>query len=59
MAYHRRGAAAAGRRARHNERFYEDGAEYLRRLRRQGRTDYPFEDEFYYTMPAVSSRPGT
>ena len=58
MEDHRRGRVTAGRRARRNERFYEDGVEYLGRLRLLGRTDYPFEDEMYYTMPAISSRPG-
>lgn len=37
-----------------NSRFYSDGNEYLRYLRKQGRTDYAFEDEFYYTMPGMS-----
>lgn len=48
----------AGRRLGRNGRFYRDGAEYLGHLRRLGRTDYAFEDEMYYTMPAVSSPSG-
>lgn len=48
----------AGRLPGRNERFYRDGIEYLGHLRRLGRTDYPFEDELYYTMPAVSSPAG-
>ena len=40
-----------------NGRFYRDGIAYLGHLRRLGRTDYGFEDEMYYTMPAVSSPP--
>ena len=56
----------AGRLPGRNERFYRDGIEYLGHLRRLGRTDYPFEDEMYYTMqpasppaggPAACSRP--
>ena len=42
-----------------NGRFYADGVEYLGRLRRLGRADDAFEDEMYYTMPAVSSPHGT
>ena len=52
------GRRRAGRRIGRNGRFYRDGAEYLGHLRRLGRTDYAFEDEMYYTMPAVSSPPG-
>lgn len=41
-----------------NGRFYRDGVEYLGHLRRLGRADDAFEDEMYYTMPAVSSPHG-
>ncbi len=37
-----------------NDRFYAHCAAYFEYLRRRGLHDYPFEDEFYYTMPAVS-----
>lgn len=54
----RGGAGRAARRPRgRNERFYREGIEYLGCLRRLGRADYPFKDEMYYTMPAVSSPP--
>ena len=49
------GAGRAAGRLPRNGRFYRDGAEYLGHLRRLGRADDAFEDEMYYTMPAVSS----
>ena len=52
------GAAGGAGRAARNGRFYRDGVEYLGHLRRLGRADDAFEDEMYYTMPAVSSPHG-
>jgi hypothetical protein len=37
-----------------NEEFYPACTAYFTALRRKGKTDYGFEDEFYYTMPAIS-----
>ena len=39
-----------------NTEFYHDGTHYLDSLRRRGKSDYPFEDEFYFTMPAISNQ---
>ncbi len=39
-----------------NHRFYRDCAEYFEYLRKRCATDYGFEDEYYFTMPAISSR---
>lgn len=39
----------------HNTVFYRDCTRYLGALRRQGRHDDGFEDEYYYTMPGMSS----
>lgn len=36
--------------------FYSDCMRYFDSLRRQGRQDYAFEDEFFYTMPALSEK---
>ncbi len=52
------GAGREARRPARNGRFYRDGVEYLGHLRRLGRADDAFEDEMYYTMPAVSSPNG-
>jgi len=38
-----------------NTRFYKDCTEYFRALRKKGETDFAFEDEYYFTMPAISS----
>ena len=38
-----------------NRRFYEDCGRYFESLRRKGKSDYGFEDEYYFTMPAISS----
>ncbi len=38
-----------------NSKFYEDCAEYFEFLRKTGTTDYDFEDEYYFTMPAISN----
>jgi hypothetical protein len=34
--------------------FYSNCKVYLDALQKQGKTDYGFEDEFYFTMPAIS-----
>ncbi len=39
-----------------NREFYENCTGYFEFLREKGRTDYEFEDEYYFTMPAISSR---
>lgn len=38
-----------------NEEFYSNCAEYFEFLREKGKTDYEFEDEYYFTMPAISN----
>lgn len=38
-----------------NGEFYENCAIYFEFLRKKGRIDYNFEDEYYFTMPAISS----
>jgi len=38
-----------------NGEFYVNCATYFEFLRKRGRTDYNFEDEYYFTMPAISS----
>ena len=45
------GGASGGR----NLEFYKDCADYFECLRKRGATDYGFEDEYYFTMPAISS----
>ena len=37
-----------------SQSFHSECMEYLEHLRRTGREDYAFEDEYYFTMPAVS-----
>lgn len=37
-----------------NSDFYSNSRAYLDALQRQGLTDDGFEDEFYFTMPAIS-----
>lgn len=37
-----------------NRDFYPNSRAYLDALQKEGRTDDAFEDEFYFTMPAVS-----
>lgn len=37
-----------------NRDFYSDSRVYLDSLQKQGRADDGFEDEFYFTMPAIS-----
>jgi len=38
----------------YNRDFYSNCRAYLDALQKQGKTDDSFEDEFYFTMPAVS-----
>ncbi len=39
-----------------NRKFYENCTEYFEFLRKNGTSDYNFEDEYYFTMPAISNR---
>jgi hypothetical protein len=36
--------------------FYTNCLEYFEALRKTGKQDFGFEDEFFYTMPAMSER---
>lgn len=38
-----------------NETFYSDCRAYLDALQKKGETDDGFEDEFYFTLPAISA----
>ncbi len=38
-----------------NTEFYVNCALYFEFLRKKGDTDYDFEDEYYFTMPAISN----
>ena len=38
----------------YNQDFYSDCRAYLDALQKQGKTDDSFEDEYYFTMPAIS-----
>ena len=38
----------------YNHDFYANCRAYLDALQSQGRTDDSFEDEYYFTMPAIS-----
>jgi len=38
-----------------NKEFYQNCTEYFEFLRKRGTTDYDFEDEYYFTMPAISN----
>lgn len=38
-----------------NNDFYANCAIYFEFLRKKGENDYAFEDEYYFTMPAISS----
>ncbi len=40
----------------HNKEFYKNCTEYFEFLRKKGTVDYDFEDEYYFTMPAISNR---
>lgn len=37
-----------------NSEFYRDSSKYLSALRERGGSDDAFEDEYYFTMPALS-----
>lgn len=39
-----------------NQEFYSNCTTYFESLREKGETDYGFEDEYYFTMPAISSQ---
>ena len=39
--------------------FYTTCMTYFEALRQQGKQDFGFEDEFFYTMPAISEKIGT
>lgn len=38
-----------------NHEFYANCAAYFEHLRKKGELDYEFEDEYYFTMPAISN----
>ncbi|MFB5636251.1 hypothetical protein [Candidatus Nitrosopumilus sediminis] len=38
-----------------NTEFYNNCTQYFEFLRKKGTTDYDFEDEYYFTMPAISN----
>jgi len=38
-----------------NDKFYSNSTAYFEFLRNKGKTDYEFEDEYYFTMPAISN----
>ena len=38
----------------YNHDFYSNCRAYFDALQKQGRTDNSFEDEYYFTMPAIS-----
>ena len=37
-----------------NEKFYSECTKYFQSLRKKGQNDDAFEDEFFFTMPAIS-----
>ena len=39
-----------------NEQFYKNCTKYFEFLRKKGKIDYNFEDEYYFTMPAISNQ---
>jgi len=39
-----------------NREFYSNCTAYFEFLRHKGQADYDFEDEYYFTMPAISSK---
>jgi len=39
-----------------SNQFYADCMKYFEALRKQGKQDFSFEDEFFYTMPAISEK---
>ena len=42
-----------------NSEFYKNCTEYFEFLRKKGISDYEFEDEYYFTMPAISNQYNT
>ncbi len=38
----------------HNKEFYSNCTAYFELLRKKGKSDFAFEDEYYFTMPAIS-----
>ncbi len=38
-----------------NDEFYKNCTKYFEFLRKKGEVDYEFEDEYYFTMPAISN----
>ena len=38
-----------------NKEFYENCTQYFEYLRKKSSVDFEFEDEYYFTMPAISS----
>ena len=38
-----------------NDKFYTNCTLYFEFLRKKGMMDYDFEDEYYFTMPAISN----
>jgi hypothetical protein len=36
--------------------FYANCMRYFECLRKKGKQDFAFEDEFFYTMPAISEK---
>ncbi|MGB1690551.1 MAG: hypothetical protein ACPHC0_03885, partial [Nitrosopumilus sp.] len=38
-----------------NEEFYQNCTLYFEFLRKNSNVDFEFEDEYYFTMPAISS----
>ena len=38
-----------------NDEFYKHCVKYFDALRKQGKNDDEFEDEYYYTMPGISA----
>ena len=38
-----------------NNEFYKNCTQYFEFLRKKSTSDYDFEDEYYFTMPAISS----
>ncbi len=39
-----------------NEEFYPNCSAYFESLRKKGKTDYGFEDEYFFTIPAISDQ---
>jgi hypothetical protein len=38
-----------------NKEFYKNCTQYFEYLRKNSSVDFEFEDEYYFTMPAISS----